>query len=145
MIDRHLIPLLAGLGLVAGSFLPAMAIRAHDAKHSDNDVEWSEALARNVKAQVKAGLAQGAIGMEKGAEEMRRGADKMEVYAYRLERDAEFRQREALRQSARQGEKVTADQLLESVPEMRRGAEEMREGAEKMKAGAEKMRRGDDS
>lgn len=74
MVDKRYFPLMAGLGLAAASIFPAMASHARDAKHQQH-AEWSETLARDIKAQVKIGLAEGAVGMEKGAEKMRRGDD----------------------------------------------------------------------
>lgn len=139
MIDKRYVPYLAGLGLIAASFVPTMAIHARDTDQEIN-AEWSETLARDIEKQVKASLAEAAVDMEKGAEEMLRGADEMEAYADRLQRDSKFREREAARQNAWRKDKVTAQTLLESAPKMRRGAEKMREGAKKMRAGAEKMR-----
>ena len=130
MIDKRNFRLMAASGFAAALILPAMASHAHDTR-IHHDREWSETLARDIKIQVK------------GAEEMLRGADKMEAYADRLERDAVFREREAARQNGWRDGKVTAEQLLESAPEMRAGAGKMRKGAEKMRAGAEKMRRGE--
>ncbi|WP_373491416.1 hypothetical protein, partial [Parasphingorhabdus sp.] len=120
MIDRRHFPLFAGLGLVAVSLWPVTAIHAQDPEHG-NDKIWSEKLASDIKAQVKTGMAAGAVGMEKGADKMLRGADRMETYADRLEQDADFREREATRQNERNDRQVTAQQLLESVPKMRRG------------------------
>ena len=62
MVDKRYIPWLAGLGLVACSLVPALAIHARDAEHQSHS-EWSESLARDIHAQVKAGLAEGAVGM----------------------------------------------------------------------------------
>ena len=90
MIDQRYVPWLAGLGLVAASFVPALAIHARDTERESRS-EWSDTLVRNIRAEVKAGLAEGAVGMERGADEMLRGADKMEAYADRLESDASFR------------------------------------------------------
>lgn len=142
MIDKRNFRLMAASGFAAALILPAMASHAHDTR-THRDKECSETLARDIKIQVKAGMAKAAVGMEKGAEEMLRGADRMEAYADRLERDSAFREREVARQNGWRDGKVTAQQLLESAPEMRAGAGKMREGAEKMRAGAVKMRRGD--
>ena len=142
MIDKRIFRLMTASGFAAALILPAMASHAHDTS-IHHDREWSETLARDIKIQVKAGMAEAAVGMENGAEEMLRGADKMEAYADRLERDAVFREREAARQNGWRDGKVTAEQLLESAPEMRAGAGKIRKGAEKMRAGAEKMRRGE--
>ncbi|WP_417594568.1 hypothetical protein [Parasphingorhabdus sp.] len=143
MVDKRYSLLLAGLGLAAASIMPVMGSHARNAEHPHNE-EWGEALARDIKTQVKAGLAEAAVDMEYGAEEMLRAADEMEAYADRLEGDDAFREREAVRQNKGREMKVTAEHLLAKAPEMRRGAEKMREGAEKMRAGAEKMRRGED-
>ncbi len=142
MIDKRYVPWLAGLGLVAGSFVPALAIHARDAEHEMTS-EWRDTLLQNIMSEVKAGLAEGAVGMDKGADEMLRGADEMEAYAGRIENDPDFREREVARQNARNDKKITADELLASAPKLRRGADKMRAGARKMREGAEKMRRGE--
>ncbi|MEP6104592.1 hypothetical protein, partial [Parasphingorhabdus sp.] len=107
MLDNRNFRLLAGLGLAVATILPAMASHARDTERKFNS-EWSAELASEIKAQVIAGLAEGAIGMEQGADEMLRGADELEAYADRLEQDAEFRKREAARQSEWKDEKITA-------------------------------------
>jgi hypothetical protein len=89
MVEKRYFPLLAGLGLVAASLVPTMVVHAQDTDHQQ-EKEGSETLARVIKPQVEAGMAEGAVGMEKGAEEMLRGAERMEAYADRLESDADF-------------------------------------------------------
>jgi len=84
MVDRQYFTLVAGLGLAAASLWPATAIHAHGPAHG-NHREWSEKLARDIKAEVRHSMAKAAVGMEKGVEGMLRGADKMEAYADRLE------------------------------------------------------------
>ena len=144
MVDNRYFLLVVGLGLVTASIVPAMESHARNAEHSRHE-EWGEALARDIKVQVQAGMVEAIADMEKGAEDMLRGADEMEAYADRLERDGAFREHEAARYNKGRVTKVTAEQLLANAAEIRRGAEKMREGAEKMRVGAKRMQRDDDS
>ena len=52
----------------------------------------------------------------------------------------QFRERE-IAKAAAHGKRVTHDELIAAIPEMRRGAVEMREGAKEMRVGAAEMRR----
>jgi len=143
MINKKMSRLMAGLALAASAALvPMMAGQAHDGTHKF-DEKWGEDLAKMIEARVSHGLAKGAAGMEKGADKMLKGADKMEAYANRLEKDPEFRAREAAKQKKWGNGHMSADQLLEKASEFRRAAEEMREGAAEMREAAEDMRRGD--
>lgn len=138
--DR-LIEGVAIFALIATATIPFAAGQAHDGKHKF-DKQWSADFAQKIEAKVKAGLTKGAIGMDKGAEKMLRGADKMDAYADRLQRDPEFREKESARRNDWSDGQLTADQLLEKVPEFRRGAEGMRKGAAEMRKSADEMRRG---
>ena len=133
---------LAVLGLVAAATIPFAASQAHDGEHKFSK-KWSEDLAEKIEIKVREGMKKGAVGMEKGADKMLKGADKMDAYADRLERDPEFRAQEAAKQNKWNDKKLTADDLLDKVSDLRRGAEEMREGAAEMRKAAEKMRRGE--
>lgn len=145
MLNNKHIGLIGALTLMAGASLyPLTASQAHDGHHKI-DKEWGENLGKEIAAKVHAGMAKGANGMEKGAEKMLRGADKMDAYADRLERDPEFRQSEAAKQSKWRDGAMTAQELQKKIPELRRGAKEMREGAEDMREAAQEMRSGGDS
>lgn len=86
------------------------------------------------------GLAEGGAGMEEGARGMERGARKMDEEAERL-RSPQYRA-EQIARSARRGETVTDQQLIDAIPKMHKGADKMRAAAARMRENGERMRRG---
>lgn len=145
MLKKRYAGAMAALTIAATAVLaPLTAGQAHD-DHKKFDKKWAEELAEGIHAKVHASMAKGAIGMEKGADSMMRGADKMDAYADRLENDPKFREREAARQNEWGDNALSAQDLYERIPELRRGAQEMREGAQEMRESAKKMRDGDSS
>lgn len=101
----------------------------------DSMKRMSESMERGA-----AGMERGAAGMERGALGMERGARKMRQEAQRL-RDPAYRQRKIAEEAAR-GHRVTERELIDSIPELEKGADEMVEGAAEMRRGAVEMRRG---
>lgn len=105
-----------------------------------------ERLAANAGRISEAALRAGRAGQLAGANAMLKGADSMEAGARRMDEEAEklrskdYRQRQIAKASA-QGRRLTHEELIEAIPEMKRGAREMREGAREMRAGAAEMRR----
>ena len=80
----------------------------------------------------------GADGMERGADGMLRGAQSMREEAVKL-RDPAYRQRKIARQAA-EGHPVTDQELIDSIPQLEKGADDMVKGAADMRRGAEQMR-----
>jgi beta-lactamase regulating signal transducer with metallopeptidase domain len=104
--------------------------------HLRPQVERSVAHAHRAAAQAHAA---GATAMQRGAEQMEAGARQMDEAARNLG-DRSFREREIAR-AARQGRTVTHQELIDAIPDMKKGAIEMRQGAAEMRKGAEEMRR----
>ena len=66
----------------------------------------------------------------------------METEAEKL-RSQSYRD-EQIARAARQGRRLSHEELLAAIPRMQAGAEKMRRGAERMRDGARKMRDGKD-
>jgi beta-lactamase regulating signal transducer with metallopeptidase domain len=81
----------------------------------------------------------GAEGMMRGAEGMERGARQMDQAAVNLG-NRDYREKQIAEQ-ARRGRRITHQELIDSIPELRQGADEMRRGAADMRKQAEEMRR----
>ena len=96
-----------------------------------------EAVARSM-ATMAVSMANGAAGMERGADGMVRGAQSMRDEAGRL-KDPAYRQRK-IAEAASRGEHVTDQELIDSIPQLQKGADEMVRGAEEMRRGAQQMR-----
>lgn len=83
-------------------------------------------------------MTNGAAGMERGADGMLRGAQSMRDEAVRL-RDPAYRQRKIAERAA-QGERMTDQELIDSIPQLEKGADDLVKGAADMRRGAEQMR-----
>lgn len=83
-------------------------------------------------------MARGADGMMRGADQMDAGARTMRETASNL-RDRGYRERQIAR-AAERGERLTHEELLDSIPGLLSGAEELTSGARAMRADAERMR-----
>jgi len=116
----------------------AMEARREALRHVDTARIAREAGAE-AQRQVRTSMRSGAEGMMRGAEGMERGARQMEEEAEKL-RSPEYRQRQIAR-AARDGRRVTDQELVDMIPQLRHGAEGMRRGAADMRRSAEKMRR----
>lgn len=100
-------------------------------------IRRSAALART---EALRGLAEGGAGMEEGARGLERGARNLDEEAEKL-RSPQYRA-EQIARSARRGETVTDQQLIDAIPKMHKGADKMRAGAARMREQGERMRRG---
>jgi beta-lactamase regulating signal transducer with metallopeptidase domain len=100
----------------------------------------AEAMQRSAAAMqhVAIDMSVGADRMDSGAERMLHGAQQMRDEAVRL-RDPAYRQRKIAEQAA-EGHPVTDQQLIDSIPQLQKGADDMVRGAADMRRGAEQMR-----
>lgn len=105
-------------------------------RHIGRDTD--RAVAQAMRSAARAHAA-GADSMMHGAEQMEHGAREMDRAAHRL-RDAQYRGKQ-IADAARRGRRVTHEELIDSIPELRSGAAEMREGAAEMRRSAKEMRR----
>lgn len=108
-------------------------------RHIDTGRIAREAAAQSQR-QVRISMRSGADGMMRGAEGMERGARQMDEEAERL-RSPEYREREIARAAAREGRRLTHQELIDMIPKLHKAAEGMRRGAVDMRRSAEKMRR----
>jgi beta-lactamase regulating signal transducer with metallopeptidase domain len=90
------------------------------------------------RVERRRGMADGAEGMESGARGMEQGARHMDSEADRLR--SESYRNEQIARAARQGRKLSHQELLAMIPRLHAGAEKLRRGAERMRGSARKMR-----
>lgn len=96
-------------------------------------------IAREAALSARRGMAAGADGLERGAAELDQGAARMRDEAQQL-RSRHVRE-QRIAESARRGQPLTHEQLLELIPQFREAAQEMTEGAREMRRAAIEMRR----
>ncbi|MBV9930746.1 MAG: M48 family metalloprotease [Alphaproteobacteria bacterium] len=95
--------------------------------------------AADARHQVRVSMAAGAEGMLRGADGMERGARQMDAEAEKL-RSPAYRA-EQIAKAAREGRRVTDEELVRAIPKLHQGADGMRRGAAEMRRSAERMRR----